>query len=444
MTTNENVAILGGGYVGLTLAVTAALAGYHVELIETNPSRYNLFKKGKSFFYEAGIEAALNLALGSGRLTITTAASPSLSKAKLIFSCVGTPDLPDGSSNLTYIEVAFTEVMKYMNPSAIFVQKSTVPVGTGRDLLENATHTVRYVSNPEFLSEGSALINTLEPNRIVVGSDNRDAAQEVVRFNSNCARSANDIARQLAIDLKSSDTPSQVFIVSLESAELVKVASNAFLATKISFANTIAMLSDKKGADVTQIMDAVGADPRIGRSFLTAGRGYGGGCFPKDVRGLISSLRINDVPPTLFEATEEINQHMPQYVVEKIFDFFDRDLTEKNVAILGLSFKANTSDARRSPSVAIANHLQHLGARVSAYDPQANEEAKTDLHGEVRLCDSMDAAIQDANIICVATDWEEFKKIDLRQTSCRLLVDAYNCLNHENTPRGITYMGIGR
>lgn len=445
----QTITILGAGYVGLTTAALLAHSDYKVYVVEPNPKRLEAIKSGKSFFFEDGIDPIIKKAVSEGTLIPTDSYEESVPGADIVFSCVGTPDNPDGSSNLTYVYSAAEEAAKYMKPGVIYVQKSTVPVGTGHKVIEKFAELkaqVQYVSNPEFLREGTAVYDTLYFDRVVVGGDNKDSVETILDVYRQLEQHREDIARIGGI--KSGPRKGLYISTILNSAELIKVTANAFLALKISFANSIAMLADQVGADVVEVMDAVGADERIGRAFLNAGRGYGGGCFPKDVSGLISSALDNNIDLEIMQSAQSINAAMPGYIVEKLKRKLG-ELDGKRVGVLGLAFKSGTSDTRKSPGVAIANVLSHAGATTIAYDPQANEEAKEDLRRDIQVVDDTFEAIQGCDAVVFATEWPEFKELPLDDIKSRMkgdvLVDAVNIFDKQLViDNGLVYLGVGR
>jgi len=449
----KNVTIIGGGYVGLTTAAIFANAGIKTWVLDVDENKINIIKSGKSHFYEAGLDELVATGLKNGNLAATTSYEDAVPGADIIISCVGTPDNPDGSPNLKYIFDATRSVAQNATKPIIFVQKSTVPVGTGDELIalladEFPKLAVEYVSNPEFLRESSAISDTLFGDRVVVGGDDKTSVRVVRQLYEIMDAHKDEVAKCAGIN--PADFPGHkinVVEATLKSAELIKVTANAFLALKISFANSIAKLADSAEADIHEVMDGVGLDNRIGRAFLNAGRGYGGGCFPKDVSGLISVAYDHGVDLHIMAAAVEVNASMPGYIVN-LAKQKAGSLEGKRVAILGLAFKAGTSDARKSPAVAVANSLAHEGAVVTAYDPYANEEAGPDLNRTVSLEESLEAATANAEIVFVATDWPEFKQLDyskLDNGSVKLVVDCMNALDPDHiTQHGIEYLGVGR
>jgi UDPglucose 6-dehydrogenase len=442
------ITVLGAGYVGLTTAAIFANSGHTVYAVEPNEERLKVIKQGKSFFYENGLDNIIEIAIKNNRLIPTSSYQDSVAHSDVVFSTVGTPDKSDGSSDLSHVFAAAEESIKYLKDGAIFIQKSTVPVGTGRKLealFDKSGKKISYISNPEFLREGTALKDSLYFDRVVVGGDNDISIEYVLNLYRSVEKSRDEIADFAGIKRQIKD--GKYISTDLNSAELIKVTANAFLALKISFANSIAKLSDKVGADVTKVMDAVGADERIGRSFLNAGRGYGGGCFPKDVSGLIASAKENGINLEIMTAAQSINASMPQYVVDKLNA--KRSLDDAKIAILGLAFKAGTSDIRRSPGIAIANLLQQKDATITAYDPKANNEARGKLDKHITLVESIDEAILGADIVIIATDWPEFLKYDLSKIrenmTGDIFLDSVNQFNKNAvTEAGFIYIGVGR
>lgn len=444
------ICILGTGYVGLTTATLVANVGHVVVAIEPKTERRAAINRGRSFFFEEGLDPLVKFAVDSKKLT-TADSYDNLADADIVFSCVGTPDNADGSSNLDYVFSAARTAAKIMPSGAIFVQKSTVPVGTGnkiQQIFKDAGKQIAYVSNPEFLREGTALIDTLWFDRIVTGSTDKKAANFVIDLYKQFAQNRSILAKRAGINEPQNYNEGQYIITSQNSAELIKVTANAFLALKISFANSIAKLADKTDADVVEVMNAVGADKRIGRAFLNAGRGYGGGCFPKDVSGLISSAQDFGVAMDIMHEAAELNASMPGYIVNNMSHKLPNGFNSR-IAILGLAFKSGTSDARRSPAIAIANICAERGATVTAYDPQANEEAKHDLFKEVKVAKSIEECVKNADAVCIATDWPEFINYDLNKLAQNmqgnLFVDAVNAFSPTSVQSAnLIYIGVGR
>ena len=444
------ITILGAGYVGLTTGALLACAGLTVYIVEPNTERRAAIAEGRSFFFEAGLDPLVAHAVTAGTLIPTDSYADGVPRSQIVISCVGTPDNPDGSSDLSYIFAAAESALPHLQPGSVYVQKSTVPVGTGtriEQLFQDHELSVPYVSNPEFLREGSALADTLYFDRVVAGGRDSEAVERILQLYQHLEIARDDIAGQAGLALQ--QHAGRYIATSLSSAELIKVTANAFLALKISFANSIAQLADTVDADITDVMDAVGADTRIGRSFLNAGRGYGGGCFPKDVSGLIASAHQQGVDIDIMTAAQAVNDSMPRYIIDKLARALPIPLSSSTVAVLGLAFKGGTSDARRSPGIAIANLLQEKGATVTAYDPEANHEAKAHLAAAIRLDDSLRAAITGADAVIIAAEWPEFITLPAATYKATmtgtLIVDAVNQLDKDAiTDSGLRYIGVGR
>ncbi len=449
--TTPTITILGTGYVGLTTAALFAAAGLKTFVVDPNESRLQAVREGRSFFYEEGLDPLVAHGVTSGLLIPTSSYAESVPHSDIVISAVGTPDNPDGSSNLTYLFAAAEEAAKYLKPTAVYVQKSTVPVGTGARIIKlfsGESVKATYVSNPEFLRESTALRDSLWFDRIVVGGSNDKALDRVMAVYRAIHEARDEIAGIAGLGAPDKLPAERYMTTSLESAELIKVTSNAFLALKISFANSIAKFADQTGANINEVMDAVGADTRIGRPFLYAGRGYGGGCFPKDVSGLISSAAEHGAELPIMVAAAEVNESMPGYIVNKAKKELG-ELSGKKVAVLGLAFKSGTSDARRSPGVKLANIMAHDGAVVTAYDPEANGEAEEELRKGITVCKSVARAVQNADAVFIATDWPEFLAYDLTQLAKemkgKLFIDCMNAFSAAHIEAaGLRYMGVGR
>lgn len=445
---NKIITVLGTGYVGVTTSAILSNAGYTVYALDISEDRLNALRSGKSFFYEEGLNPLIKKAVDDKTLIPTSSYEEAVSKSSIIFSCVGTPDNPDGSSNLEYVFGAAKESAKFIQPGSVYVQKSTVPVGTGKEVSKIFKDLdVSYTSNPEFLREGTALFDTLFFDRIVVGGNSQQANNQILEIYKTVEQKRSDISKIAGIIGK--EISGEYISTGLDSAELIKVTANAFLALKISFANSIAKLADKTDANVVEVMNAVGADPRIGRAFLNAGRGYGGGCFPKDVSGLIMSAEQNGVAMEIMEAASSVNNEMASYIVNNAKAKIGKELQGKKVAVLGLAFKSGTSDSRKSPGIKIANLLVNEGANVNAYDPEANEEASKDLNGGVTIFKSLNECVKDVDAVFITTDWPEFKEADFSKIADlmngNLIVDCMNCIQISNVvAANLKYLGVGR
>ncbi len=445
----KNIAVIGSGYVGTTTASILSNCYYDVTTIDVDQSKIDKINNGKAPFFETGLDLLIKHAIDQKHLKATTAYEP-LAKADIVFSCVGTPDNPDGSSNLDYVFAVAAEAVKHMKTGAIFVQKSTVPVGTGEkieSLFTKHGKKIHYVSNPEFLREGTAISDTLNFDRVVAGSQHLRSAETILELYKSVEAEKLEISARAGISIPG-EHHGDYFITNRNSAELIKVTANAFLALKISFANSIAKFADQTGADINEVMDVVGADKRIGRAFLNAGRGYGGGCFPKDVSGLISSANEYGIELPIMTAASDVNETMPGYIAQKAQDALGK-LNGKKTAVLGLAFKAGTSDARRSPGVKLSNILTHNGADVRAYDPEANGEAKEELLKGVVVVNSIEDAVKQADAVFIATDWPQFIGYDLSKLASimkgKVFVDAVNVFSvNDVESAGLEYIGVGR
>ena len=428
-----NIAVVGTGYVGLTTGVCFADLGNTVNCIEINPEKLALLRSGKSPIYEPGLEELQERNMRAGRLRFTDDYTVGLADARLIFITVGTPMGDDGAADLTYVKAAAQGIGQHLTRDAIIIDKSTVPIGTGDmvfDIItEHAVPGVSFavVSNPEFLREGSALSDFFRPDRIVLGSTDRKAAEEVAELHAPLG--------------------APVIITDLRTAEMIKYASNAFLATRISFINEIAQICEKLGADVREVARGMGADKRIGPHFLDAGLGYGGSCFPKDVLALHHMAASSGCHPQLLQAVMDINQSARDRFVSKV-ETLVGTLADKCVGVLGLSFKPNTDDMREAPSIDIIKALQARGVRVKAYDPVAMDNAG-ELVPEVTFCATAYDVAKEADALLLVTEWNEFKQLNwekirsfMRQP---IVVDGRNLYDPtEMAARGFIYWGVGR
>src|SRR3989344_5141725 len=369
--------IVGTGYVGLVSGVGLAELGHQVFCVDTDENKIKTLKAGKAPFFEPGLVSLLKKNIKDGRLDFTTKLASVINKSPVIFICVGTPPRPDGSANLTYVKQVAKDINRFAKTGKIVVTKSTVPVGTGgmleRIINQNNGRVFQAVSCPEFLREGRAIYDFFHPDRIVVG-----AIKESVGY----------MILNLFAKVKS-----HKLVTSRETAELIKYASNAFLATKISFINEIANLCEKVGADVEKVARGMGLDKRINPNFLKAGLGYGGSCFPKDVRALRQLAGGSGYNFRLLKSVIEVNNQQRKFFIEKIKKAVG-NLSRKTVTVLGLAFKDNTDDIRESAAIDIVKALQKAGARVKVHDPEAMVNAKCVLHNKTVFCESVYAALE--------------------------------------------------
>ncbi len=431
----RKICVVGVGYVGLVTGTCFADLGNQVTCLDIVADKVAKLKRNEMPIYEPGLEELVARNVNSGRLTFTTSYQDAVPGADYIFIAVGTPSGVDGEADLQYVRMAAESVADALTNYAIIINKSTVPVGTGDSVAEILRERGKIpgkdfdvVSNPEFLREGSAVFDFAQPDRVVLGATNREAAEKVA---------------QLYLPLRAS-----IMITDLRTAEMIKYASNAFLATRISFINEIATICEKLGADVKEVAAGMGMDKRIGRAFLDAGIGYGGSCFPKDVKALTWMGEINGCHPQLLRAVMEINRDQRRQVITKLRELIGGSLRGKTIALWGIAFKPNTDDVREAPALDIIHILQTEGAHVRAYDPVATETAQRVAPG-VTFCASAYAAAQDADALVLVTEWNEFKQMDWARVTAsmktKILIDGRNIYEPERmTAAGFIYRGIGR
>ncbi len=395
------ITIIGTGYVGLVSGVCFADFGHDVVCVDKDSRKIDMLEDGKVPIYEPGLEDLLARNVQAGRLSFTGDLTSAVDGADAVFIAVGTPTRRgDGHADLTYVMAAAEEVARAAKEYVVIVTKSTVPVGTNRKVQEvvakaNPDLDFDVASNPEFLREGAAIDDFMRPDRVVVGVEN-DRAAEVM----------NAIYRPLFLR----DFP--IITTDLESAEMIKYAANAFLATKITFINEIAALCERTGADVKQVSKGVGFDGRIGNKFLHAGPGYGGSCFPKDTRALARIGQENGMPMKITETVIEVNEEVKRRMIDKLKELCDDKFNGKKVAVLGATFKPNTDDMRDAPSLTIVPALVGGGAKVNVVDPQGRHEGEEMLPG-VTWMDDPYAAAEDADLVVLLTEWNEFRALDL-------------------------------
>ncbi len=430
----KNIAVIGVGYVGLVSGASFADLGNRVICLDINEARIENLNKGIMPIYEPGLEEVVERNVKAGRLIFTTSYAVALKDAEYAFIAVGTPSDVDGQADLRYVRMAAESIADVIDHPIIIINKSTVPVGTG-DWVADIVHNRRsdapefaVVSCPEFLREGSAITDFMNPDRVILGSTNREAAEKVA---------------QLHLPLRST-----IMITDLRTAEMIKYASNAFLAAKISFINEIANICEALGADVKEVASGMGLDKRIGRSFLDAGIGWGGSCFPKDVKALAYMAELAGRHPQLIHAVMDINTDQRKAPIRKVKKLLGGSLEGKVIGLLGLAFKPNTDDMREAPSVDIAWDLLRERAKVRAYDPVAMENARR-LLPEVQMADSPYALAEGADALVLVTEWNEFKNLDLariRDTMKQpILIDGRNIYDpHLVREMGFLYMAIGR
>lgn len=419
------VCVVGAGYVGLTTASCLAKLGHTVVGIDVDGAKIDLLNKGIIPIVEDGLETITQQMLASRQLTFQLGYSEAINSCEFIFLCVPTPQDEDGSADLTYIREAVKSSSPHLASNSVIVNKSTVPVGSTLVVEEILRRDdIFVVSNPEFLREGSAVHDFLHPDRIVIGSSNKQAAQRVADL------------------YQSINAP--VIICDPASAETIKYAANAFLATKLSFANAIAALCEHVGANIDDVMEGIGQDRRIGNQFLKPGPGWGGSCFPKDTRALVKIAESAGYDFELLRGVIDFNEIQFDRIVNKVRSAVGGILTGKNIAVLGLTFKAHTNDLRDSPALRIVEHLKSQGATINAYDPTVTSPLpQTNFHAtSIDACASADA-------ILIATEWPEFASLNPTDigkiVQFKHMIDARNILNADLwRAAGFTYQGVGR
>lgn len=428
-----NITVIGTGYVGLVSGVCFAELGNSVTCVDKDISKVIKLNNGEVPIYEPGLAELIEKNVREGRLRFTHQISDSVQEAEIIILAVGTPSLPNGEANLQYIEQAARDIALQLNDYKIIVTKSTVPVGTNehiRALISSLTACPFDVASvPEFLREGSAIKDTFNPDRVVLGTDNERVRDTLTKLH-----------RPLTAN---------ILVTDIRSAEMIKYASNAFLATKISFINEIANICEKVGADVTQVAQGMGHDRRIGPSFLNAGIGYGGSCFPKDTDALIQIAGNVEYDFKLLRSVVDVNRDQRFNMIRKTREAIG-ELAGKTVTVWGLAFKPNTDDVRYAPAIEIIETLVSAGSTVKVYDPVAQENFKRAVrHESIVWCDSMISAAADSDAICLLTEWEEFAKADLsyleRIMRQPVLIDGRNLFTKEKIEAtNFHYYSVGR
>jgi UDPglucose 6-dehydrogenase len=432
-----HVAVIGSGYVGLVSAACMADFGHFVTCIDIDTAKIKSLQSGKIPIYEPGLAEIVQRNMAEHRLTFTTKIPEGIKEASVIFIGVGTPQQEDGSADLSQVEAVAHEIGACLTDYKIIVDKSTVPVGTGRKVRRMIEMQLRkpvdfdIVSNPEFLREGSAVYDFTHPDRVVIGTDSL-RAQKIMQ----------EVYRNLYLI----ETP--FILTNLETAELIKYASNAFLATKITFINEMANLCEAVGGDVQMVAKGLGLDGRIGSKFLHAGPGYGGACFPKDTKALVNIAREHGERVSIVEAVVKANENQGRRMVAKIIRVLG-DPKGKTLAVLGLAFKPNTDDMREAPSIAIIQGLLAVGARIKACDPVAMQEARKIFGDTVAYCADPYEAAKDADALIIVTEWTFFRRLDLQRLQkllrTAIMIDLRNIYTPEEIlAAGFIYEGVGR
>lgn len=437
------VSVFGSGYVGLVQAAVLADVGHQVICVDIDDRKIVQLRQGIPSIHEPGLAALLEENIKAGRLHFTTQASDAVAHGKVIFIAVGTPPNEDGSADLQHVLSVARQIAGLMEQDRTLVIKSTVPVGTAdkvrmetRATLDarDKTHLNAYVvSNPEFLKEGSAVADCSRPDRIIIGSQDPIAQAQMAElyapFNRNHERTT---------------------YMDNRSAELVKYAANAMLATRISFMNELASLAESLGVDIEAVRKGIGSDPRIGYHFIYPGCGFGGSCFPKDLKALIHTAEENGIEPRLLRTVTRINDDQRQLLLHKLKAQFPEGLAGKSIAVWGLAFKPNTDDMREAPSRYLMEALWAEGARVRAFDPEAMTECRR-IYGyrnDLELCATRDDTLQDADALVICTEWKAFRVVDFdelrKKLRARLVIDGRNLFNPQQLARaGLHYIGIG-
>ncbi len=429
----RNICVVGSGHVGLVTGACLAELGNKVICMDDDFRKIEGLKKGIMPFYEPGLEEMVYRNVNNGRLSFTTGIKESVKQAEIVFICVGTPQRQSGEADLASVEAVSQRIAKTMDNSKIIVEKSTVPVKTGswikRTIKLNNTHNVDFdvVSNPEFMREGTAIHDFMNPDRIVIGVESERTANIMTEL------------------YKPLNAP--IIMTNIETAELIKHASNSFLALKISYINAIANICEKVGADVIKVAEGMGFDKRIGREFLNAGVGYGGFCLAKDVSAFIKIAEDVGYDFELLRVVQKINDFQRRQIVKKLREAL-WNLSGKSIGILGLSFKPNTDDVREAPSIDIIKQLQAEGANIKVYDPRAMNKTKEFLQN-VAYCQNPYQVAEGSDALVIITEWDEFKNLDLSKVKQLLrqpvIIDGRNIFHPtEMKALGFTYQGIGR
>ena len=440
-----NICIVGTGYVGLVTAACFAEMGNHVYCVDINPSVIEKLNNGGIHIYEPGLEDIVKRNLSDKRLTFTTDISEGMENSLFVFNCVGTPPKPDGSCDLSFVFNVASQIGRHMKDYKVIINKSTVPVGTADNVREIIQNELKQraveiefdvVSNPEFLKEGDAIKDFMKPDRIIIGTDKPRAAALLEDIYAPFARSRD-----------------KFITMAIRSAEMTKYAANCMLATKISFINEMANICESVGADIKDVRVGIGSDHRIGYHFIYPGVGYGGSCFPKDVNALIQTALGCKYAPELLTAVDSVNSRQKLMLAGKIHKFYESSggVKDKILALWGLSFKANTDDIRDSASLEIIRNLTAAGMKIRAYDPAAGENAQGVLadNSLVEILDSQYSVLDGADVMAVATDWNQFRNPDFDMIKKKLkepvIFDGRNLYSSKQMSElGICYFGVGR
>ncbi|MBS1252962.1 MAG: UDP-glucose 6-dehydrogenase TuaD [Anaerolineales bacterium] len=429
----KNICVIGTGYVGLVTGTCFADLGNNVTCIDIDEPKISKLQQGTMPIYEPGLEEVVRRNAAQNRLRFTTSYEEGIRDSDFIFICVDTPSGAEGEADLYYVREVARGIAEVLDHSVVIVNRSTVPIGTGDTVADVVRRHLKdpvdfaVVSNPEFTREGSAVSDFLEPDRVVLGATDTDAAEAVA---------------QLYLPLRA-----PIIVTDLRTAEMIKYASNAFLATRLSFINEIASICEQLGADIKEVAAGMGYDQRIGHNYLDAGIGWGGSCFPKDVKALAHMAAIHGTHPQLLRAVIEINRDRRRQVIRKLRNILGR-LDGTTIGVLGLSFKPNTDDMREAPSVEIIHMLQHEGAQIKAYDPVSMDNANRHLE-RVTLCEDPYDMAASSDALVITTEWNEFKQLDLTRIRDLMrrpvIIDGRNIYEPDKMVElGFIYQGMGR
>lgn len=428
--------VIGTGYVGLVAGTCLAEMGNNVICVDNNVEKIEKLKQGIVPIYEPGLEELIKINISEGRLSFTDNITFAVEKSEVCFIAVGTPQGDDGSCDLSAVFSVAETIAKSMDGYRLIVNKSTSPVGTGEKLKKFIADITPYefdvVSNPEFLKQGAAIDDFLKPDRVIIGSDSQKATEIMQEIYSPFLRTGNPI-----------------IVMDVKSAEMTKYAANCFLAMKISFINEMAHICEQVGADIERIRIGISSDERIGKHFLFPGLGYGGSCFPKDVKALIKVAEKNKIASPILSAVDNVNYNQRIMFVEKISDYFNNDLRGKTFALWGLAFKPRTNDMREAPSIEIIKRLLKLGAKIKAYDPKAAEDAKRIFGNTIEYVQNSYEAVEGADALILVTEWNEFRRPDFEKIKKMLktpvLFDGRNQYDPERLQRwGFDYICTGK
>lgn len=434
------IAVIGTGYVGLVSGTCFSELGVRVSCLDIDQKKIDNLNKGILPIWEPGLKDMVDDNMHKGLLSFTCDYAEALKDAEAAFICVGTPPDEDGSADLQYVLAVAREIGRNISDYIVVVTKSTVPIGTSEKVRKAVADEIAarkvdikfdVASNPEFLKEGSAVADFMKPDRVVVGVDSEEAKELMTR-----------LYRPMLLN------NFRVIFTDIPSAEMIKYAANSMLATRISFMNDLANLCELVGADINMVRKGIGSDTRIGSKFLYPGCGYGGSCFPKDVKALIKSASDYDYSLEILKSVENVNNRQKEILFNKVYKYFDGNLKGKKIAMWGLAFKPNTDDMREAPSLILAEKFTSMGAKIFAYDPVAMDEAKRRLGGRITFCKSPYEATENADALLLVTEWSEFRVLDyklLEKMKQKLIFDGRNIYDPAEVRKyGFQYFGIGR